>query len=65
VEIPIAAAKAGYCLGTAAAKALSPAGWRRAVVRSALHMGVVARLAGLPEPKLYGAPAAGAGPKTN
>jgi len=56
-QIALAALKAVASLGQAAVNAASPAGWRRAVVRGALHVGVVARLWGVKEPTLYGADA--------
>ena len=49
----IVLAKVGACGGLAMANAASPAGWRRALTRGALHLGVVARLAGLREARLY------------
>lgn len=56
-EMGVAAAKALFCLAQAALSAFSAVGWRRALVRGALHVGVAAKLAGLPEPQLYGSPA--------
>jgi succinoglycan biosynthesis protein ExoM len=52
-QIGLAAAKAGYSLGQAAVHCRSAAGWRRALMRGALHVGVVARLMGLRELRLY------------
>ena len=48
-----ALAKACACAGMALLRLASPAGWRRALTRGALHVGVVARLAGVREGQLY------------
>lgn len=47
-------AKMLICLGMAGLKAGSPAGWRRAVVRSRLHAGVMAAANGKAPLELYG-----------
>lgn len=49
----IAAGKLLACAGQALVRASSPAGWRRAVVRGALHAGAVARAFGKRELELY------------
>ena len=49
----VAAVKAGYCLAGAGLGLMSPAAWRRALVRGALHAGAVARLLGRKELELY------------
>lgn len=51
--MPVAAAKGVYCGFAALASAANGAAWRRSVVRGMVHLGVVARLAGMREPKLY------------
>ncbi len=51
--IATAAAKCGYCLLGAAVQAPSSARWRRMAVRAALHAGVVCRVAGLADLKIY------------
>lgn len=52
----IAASKAAACLGMAALRVGDSAQRNRQLVRSALHMGVVAKLAGVADLQLYGAP---------
>ncbi|MEA2736874.1 MAG: succinoglycan biosynthesis protein ExoM [Acetobacteraceae bacterium] len=49
----IATAKFSYCLVAAAVHATSPARWRRMAVRAALHAGVICRIAGLADLKIY------------
>ena len=49
----LALAKACACVGIATLSLASPSGWRRALTRGALHVGVVARLAGVREGQLY------------
>ncbi len=49
----LAASKALYCVFGAAVRLASPAGWRRYLVRASLHAGVVARLLGIRELRLY------------
>lgn len=51
--IATATAKCGYCLLGVALHASSPVGWRRMAVRAALHAGVVCRVAGLADLKIY------------
>ena len=51
--VPLAAAKAVYCVAGAALHMASAGGWRRYLTRAALHMGVVARLLGVRELQLY------------
>ncbi len=51
--IATAAAKCGYCLMSMVLQAPSPARWRRMAVRAALHAGVVCRVAGLADLKIY------------
>jgi succinoglycan biosynthesis protein ExoM len=51
--IAVAAAKCGYCLGGMVLQAASAARWRRMAVRAALHAGVICRVAGLADLKLY------------
>jgi succinoglycan biosynthesis protein ExoM len=48
-----AIAKLGYCLVGAGLWATSPSGWRRFLVRGALHAGVVANCSGLRDLQLY------------
>lgn len=50
----VAAAKAGCCLGGAALQLGSAAGWRRWLVRGALHAGAVAHLLGAGSAPAYG-----------
>ncbi len=50
---PVAGAKGLACVALAAANCLSPAGWRRALFRSALHFGALARYFGVRELELY------------
>lgn len=49
----VAASKALYCAVGAAVRLASPVGWRRYLVRATLHAGVVARLLGIRELRLY------------
>lgn len=49
----VAAAKVAYCLIGAGAGAASPSGWRRALVRGALHAGVFAGSLGMSDLLLY------------
>jgi succinoglycan biosynthesis protein ExoM len=49
----LAASKALYCVAGAAVRLASPVGWRRYLVRATLHAGVVARLLGIRELRLY------------
>jgi len=49
-----AAAKAALCLVAAGVSAASAVGWRRWLWRGALHLGVIARLAGMRDLILYG-----------
>lgn len=51
---PSAAAKVLYCAGMTLATLLSPVGWRRNLLRGALHVGTLAGLAGARQPALYG-----------
>jgi succinoglycan biosynthesis protein ExoM len=51
--IATAAAKFGFCLVGVVLQAPSPARWRRMAVRAALHAGVVCRVAGLADLKIY------------
>lgn len=46
--------KAGACGLIALSRIASPAGWRRAIVRASLHLGVAARLVGMRDRELYG-----------
>ena len=46
--IASASAKTVYCAAAALASAFSPIGWRRSVVRGAVHVGVVAKCLGAP-----------------
>ena len=55
-------AKAAYCGLAALAHLSSPVGWRRYVLRGALHVGVLARLSGMRDLVLYGGPAPAAPP---
>jgi succinoglycan biosynthesis protein ExoM len=48
-----AAAKCAYCLIGMTLQAGSPARWRRMAVRAALHAGVICRVAGLADLKIY------------
>jgi len=50
----LAASKAAACLGMALVSAPSPAGWRRNLLRGALHLGVIGGLYGAAQPSLYG-----------
>lgn len=52
-SVMLAASKALYCVAGAGLRLGSAAGWRRYLVRAALHAGVVARLLGLRELQLY------------
>lgn len=54
VQAGIAASKAAACLGLAALRAGDAAQRNRQLVRSALHLGVVAKLAGVADLQLYG-----------
>jgi len=49
----LASSKIGYSLAYAALNALSPAKWRRGLMRAALHAGVVMRVLGLREVENY------------
>jgi succinoglycan biosynthesis protein ExoM len=49
----IAAAKLGYSLASAAVAVMSPSGWRRSLVRGALHAGVFAGSIGFRDLQLY------------
>jgi succinoglycan biosynthesis protein ExoM len=49
----VAIAKCGFCAAGTIGRALSPPRWRAYAVRTALHAGVVSRLAGMGELKLY------------
>jgi len=51
--IAVASAKLGYCLAAACVQAVVPSGWRRCLVRGALHAGVVAKIAGVRDLQLY------------
>jgi succinoglycan biosynthesis protein ExoO len=51
-----ATVKAVYCAGAALLTAWSPVLLRRNIIRGALHVGVIAKAFGAPEPTLYGAP---------
>ena len=51
--VPTAAAKALACLVLALVRIGSPAGWRGALVRAALHVGALARYLGVRELELY------------
>jgi len=51
--LTLAMAKVSFCLVQAALRAGSPVGWRRWLVRAALHAGVVSRLAGIRDLQLY------------
>ena len=51
--IATAAAKFGYCLIGMTLQAFWPARWRRMAVRAALHAGVICRIAGLADLKIY------------
>ena len=53
MQAGFALAKACACAAMALLRLASPAGWRRALTRGALHVGVVARLAGVREGQLY------------
>jgi succinoglycan biosynthesis protein ExoM len=53
VKAGLAVAKVAFCVADAALHALSPPAWRRRLVRAALHAGVISRLAGYGEIKLY------------
>ena len=50
----VALAKATACALMAVGKGGSPAGWRREIVRSSLHLGATARLLGLRDRQIYG-----------
>jgi succinoglycan biosynthesis protein ExoM len=45
--------KLAYCLAAACGQAVVPSGWRRYLVRGALHAGVVAKIAGVRDLQLY------------
>jgi succinoglycan biosynthesis protein ExoM len=49
-----ALAKVGYCAGMTVATLPSPVGWRRNLLRGALHAGTLAGLAGARQAALYG-----------
>jgi succinoglycan biosynthesis protein ExoM len=49
----LAAAKAGFCMGGAMFRAGSAPGWRRWLVRGALHAGVAAQCMGVRDLRLY------------
>ncbi|MEM9989090.1 MAG: glycosyltransferase family 2 protein, partial [Pseudomonadota bacterium] len=51
-----AAAKASYCAGTAALSVFSPTQYRKALLRGALHLGVMAGALGTPAEEVYGTP---------
>jgi succinoglycan biosynthesis protein ExoM len=51
--IATAAAKCGYCIMAMALRAPSPVKWRRMAVRAALHAGVICRIIGLDDLKIY------------
>jgi succinoglycan biosynthesis protein ExoM len=51
--IAVASAKLAYCLGCACVQVVVPSGWRRFLVRGALHAGVVAKIAGIRDLQLY------------
>jgi succinoglycan biosynthesis protein ExoM len=51
--LSVAGAKAAYCLIGAGLRFASPAGWRRWLVRSALHVGVASKCLGFPDLQLY------------
>jgi succinoglycan biosynthesis protein ExoM len=56
-RLPVAAtalAKVAYCGLATAASVLSPVGWRRNLLRGALHVGTLGGLAGARQPALYG-----------
>lgn len=50
----MAMVKVAICMGLAAVQFWSPAGWRKAVVRSRLHVGVIAAATGKAPVELYG-----------
>lgn len=50
----LASAKAFACAVMAVSRLRSPSGWRRAIVRTCLHLGATARLAGLRDRQIYG-----------
>ena len=52
--IGVACAKIGYCLAMTAATSFEPVGWRRSLLRAALHAGVVGGLVGSRQAALYG-----------
>ncbi|MBY0564344.1 MAG: glycosyltransferase [Hyphomonadaceae bacterium] len=54
VTAALAVAKAGYCLLAAALTVWSPVGVRRNLIRGALHVGVVGRVLGAKDARLYG-----------
>jgi len=51
--IAVALVKLAYCLAAACGQAVVPSGWRRYLVRGALHAGVVAKIAGVRDLQLY------------
>jgi succinoglycan biosynthesis protein ExoM len=51
--IAVASVKLVYCLAAACVQAVVPSGWRRYLVRGALHAGVVAKVAGIRDLQLY------------
>jgi succinoglycan biosynthesis protein ExoM len=53
LNLILAVAKAAVCLADAGLHAFSPAGWRRRLVRAALHAGASVRLAGFRDIRLY------------
>jgi succinoglycan biosynthesis protein ExoM len=53
-SIGLASAKLGYCLLMSVASAFSAIGWRRNVLRAALHAGVIGGLSGSRQAALYG-----------
>ncbi|MFN3513197.1 MAG: glycosyltransferase [Phenylobacterium sp.] len=53
LNLVLAVAKAAICTADAGFHAFSPAGWRRRLVRAALHAGASVRLAGFQDIRLY------------
>jgi hypothetical protein len=53
-------AKAGFCGVATLLTAWSPVGWRRSLIRGALHVGALARTLGAPDLVMYGAADPGA-----
>jgi succinoglycan biosynthesis protein ExoM len=51
--IAVASAKCAFCAGAVVCRAPWPARWRQFAVRTALHAGVVSRLAGVADLELY------------